>query len=288
MLAQMAVSGIALGAIYGLVALGIVLVYRATGVINFAHGEGVMISAFIAWTLLEAGIPYWLAAILTIAAAALIGLAIEVVLIGRFIGKPLLANAIATLGLYLILGDVAVWIWGKDPHDMAGPFSQAPILIGGVAVSLADLGIIATCLVLSAALFAFFRYARTGIAMQAAMSNETAARLQGVPVARMHGLAWMLSYMVGAVAGLLIAPLTFLHFTMMQQALHFAFAAAVLGGLTSMPGALVGGAIVGLTANLTGAYVDSAFKEFMPFLVMLAILIVKPSGLLGRHATKKI
>jgi branched-chain amino acid transport system permease protein len=285
---QMIVSGIALGAIYGLVALGIVLVFKATGVLNFAHGEAVMISTFVAFSLIRLGLPYWLAVVLTLAFAALFGLAIERIVIRRFAGTSLLVSGIATLGLFLLFGDLAVWIWGKDPYDFPGPFSQKPILVAGIAISAADLGIVGVAAALAGALFAFFRYTRLGVAMQACMENPVAAQLMGIPTARIRALAWMLSHVIGAIAGLLIAPVTFLHFTMMQHVLHFAFAAAVLGGIFSLPGSLVGGVVIGITANLTGAYVSSAWKEIVPFAVMLAILIARPHGLLALRPVKKV
>jgi len=285
---QMIVSGIAVGAIYGLVALGIVLVFKATGVLNFAHGEGVMLSTFVAFTLLKWKLPYALVVVLTLLFSAAFGMLIERLVIRRFVGKSLLVSGIATLGLFLLFGDVAVWIWGKDPFEFPGIFSQKPILVGGIAISAADLGIVGTAAVLAAALFAFFRFTRLGIAMQACMDNPTAARLMGIPLRRIHSLSWALSSMIGAVAGLLIAPVTFLHFSMMQHVLHFAFASAVLGGILSLPGSLIGGIVIGITANLTGAYVSSTWKEVMPFLVMLAILIVRPQGLLARRHVKKV
>lgn len=285
---QMIVSGIAVGAIYGLVALGIVLVFKATGVLNFAHGEGVMLSTFVAFTLLKWKLPYALVAVLTLLFSAAFGMLIERLVIRRFVGKSLLVSGIATLGLFLLFGDVAAWIWGKDPFEFPGLFSQKPILVGGIAISAADLGIVGTAAVLAAALFAFFRFTRLGIAMQACMDNPTAARLMGIPLRRIHSLSWALSSMIGAVAGLLIAPVTFLHFSMMQHVLHFAFASAVLGGILSLPGSLIGGIVIGISANLTGAYVSSTWKEVMPFLVMLAILIVRPHGLLARRHVKKV
>lgn len=285
---QMIVSGIALGAIYGLVALGIVLVFKATGVLNFAHGEGVMLSTFVAFTLLKWKLPYALVVVLTLAFAAVFGMVMERLVIRRFVGKPLLVSGIATLGLFLLFGDVAVWIWGKDPFEFPGPFSQKPIMVAGIAISAADLGIVGTAAVLAGALFAFFRFTRLGIAMQACMEHPTAAQLMGIPTRRIYSLAWALSSMIGAVAGLLIAPVTFLHFTMMQHVLHYAFAAAVLGGILSLPGSLIGGIVIGISANLTGAYVSSAWKEVVPFLVMLAILILRPHGLLARQHVKKV
>jgi branched-chain amino acid transport system permease protein len=161
-------------------------------------------------------------------------------------------------------------------------------MVAGIAISAADLGIVGTAAVLAGALFAFFRFTRLGIAMQACMENPTAAQLMGIPTRRIYSLAWALSSMIGAVAGLLIAPVTFLHFTMMQHVLHFAFAAAVLGGILSLPGSLVGGIVIGISANLTGAYVSSTWKEVVPFLVMLMILIVRPHGLLARRHVKKV
>ncbi len=285
---QMIVSGIALGAIYGLVALGIVLVFKATGVLNFAHGEAVMISAFVAFALLKLKVPYWLVIILTLMFAAAFGYLIERLIIRRFVGKPLLVSGIATLGLFLLFGDLAVWIWGKDPYEFPGLFSQKPINLGGVAISAADIGIVSVASALAAALFAFFRFTRLGIAMQACMENPVAAQLMGIPTRRIYSLAWMMSHMIGAIAGLLIAPVAFLHFTMMQHVLHFAFAAAVLGGIFSLPGSMLGGVIIGVSSNLTGAYISSAWKEIVPFIVMLAILILRPHGLLALRPVKKV
>jgi len=286
---QMITSGIALGAIYGLIALGIVMVYKATGILNFAHGEAAMISAFVAFSLIKLGLPLWAVVILTLAFGALMGLTIERFVLRPFIGKPLLSSAIATLGLFLLFGDMAIWIWGKDTQELPSVFPSKPIDIGaGVVVSGIDIGILAVCATLALLLFAFFRFTRLGLAMQATMENPTAARLMGIPIRRIYSLSWALSHMIAALAGLLIAPLTFLHAAMMQHALHFAFAAAVLGGIGSMPGALLGGMIIGVTANLTGAYVSSQWKDVVPFIVMLVILIVRPHGLLARRHVKKV
>lgn len=286
---QMITSGIALGAIYGLIALGIVMVYKATGILNFAHGEAAMISAFVAFSLIKLGLPLWAVVILTLAFGALMGLTIERFVLRRFIGKPLLSSAIATLGLFLLFGDLAIWVWGKDTQELPSIFPSRPIDIGGgVVVSGIDIGILAVCAVLALLLFAFFRFTRLGLAMQATMENPSAARLMGISIKRIYALSWALSHMIAALAGLLIAPLTFLHSAMMQHALHFAFAAAVLGGIGSMPGALLGGMIIGVTANLTGAYVSSQWKDVVPFIVMLAILILRPHGLLAKSHVKKV
>lgn len=285
---QMIVSGIALGAIYGLIALGLVMVYKATGILNFAHGESAMLCAFVAFSLHKFGIPMWGVVLLTLCFGALLGLSIERLVIRHFIGKPLLSSAITTLGMYLIFGDLAIWIWGKDTQELPSIFSSAPINIGGVIVSAIDLGIVATCSILAALLYLFFKFTRLGIAMQATMENPTAARLMGIPIKKIYAMAWALSHMIAALAGLLIAPLTFLHFSMMQHALHFAFAAAVLGGIGSMPGALVGGVIIGVTSNLTGAYVSSQWKDIVPFIVMLCILIWRPHGLFSVMQIKKV
>lgn len=285
---QMIVSGIALGAIYGLIALGIVMVYKATGILNFAHGESAMLSAFVAFSLYKLGLPAWAVVLLTLLFGAALGMAIERFIIRHFIGKPLLSSAITTLGLYLIFGDLAIWVWGKDTQELPSLFSASPIPIGNAVVSGIDVGIVVTCAVLAALLYAFFRYTRLGIAMQATMENPTAARLMGIPIRRIYAMAWALSHVIAALAGLLVAPLTFLHFSMMQHALHFAFAAAVLGGIGSMPGALVGGVIIGVTSNLTGAYLSSQWKDIVPFIVMLAILIWRPHGLFSVMQIKKV
>jgi branched-chain amino acid transport system permease protein len=219
----------------------------------------------------------------------MLGWGIERFVLRRFIGKPLLSSAIATLGLFLVMGDLAIWIWGKDAQELPSVFPSKPIDIGGgVVVSGIDIGILVVCAVLAAGLFAFFRFTRLGIAMQATMENPTAARLQGIPIRRIYALSWSLSHLIAALAGLLIAPLTFLHVSMMQHALHFAFAAAVLGGIGSMPGALLGGVVIGVSGNLTGAYISSAWKDAVPFIILLAILVLRPHGLLARHQTKKV
>jgi len=287
-MAQMIISGIALGAIYGLVALGIVLVHKATGILNFAHGEMVMVTTFVALSLLGFGLPYWLAVLLTLAFAAVFGLAVETVLVRKLIGAPLLSTALVCLGLFLILGDVAVWIWGKDPHMFPSPFSEKPFIFGDVIISPADIGPIVVCGILSLGLFLFFRLTKIGVAMQATMDNQTAARLMGIPIKRMFALSWMLATVVAAIAGLLIAPIIFLHFTFMQSILHFAFAAAVLGGINSLHGAMIGGVILGIVTNLVGVYLSSELKEAMPFLIMLLILIVRPEGLLSKKVEKKV
>lgn len=285
---QMIISGIALGAIYGLVALGIVLVHKATGILNFAHGEMVMITTFVALSLLGFGLPYWLAVILTLVFAAIFGFAVETVLVRKLIGAPLLSTALVCLGLFLILGDVAVWIWGKDAHMFPSPFSDKPFSFGQVSLSPADLGPIVVCVLLSIGLYLFFKLTKVGIAMQATIDNQTAAKLMGIPVKRMFALSWVLATVVAAIAGLLIAPIIFLHFTFMQSILHFAFAAAVLGGINSLSGAMIGGVILGVITNLVGIYLSSELKEAMPFLIMLLILICKPQGLFSREVEKKV
>jgi len=285
---QMIISGIALGTIYGLVALGIVLVHKATGILNFAHGEMVMVTTFFALTLHNFGLPYWAVVTGTLAFAALFGLFIETTLVRRLIGAPLLTTALVCLGLFLILGDVAVWIWGKDPHMFPSAFSEKPISLGQVFLSPADIGPIIVCGMLALGLYLFFRFTKIGVAMQATIDNQTAARLMGIPVKRMFALSWMLATMVAAIAGLLIAPIIFLHFTFMQTILHFAFAAAVLGGINSLPGAMIGGIILGVVTNLVGIYFSSALKEAMPFLIMLGILVVRPEGLMSKRIEKKV
>jgi branched-chain amino acid transport system permease protein len=204
------------------------------------------------------------------------------------IGAPLLTTALVCLGVFLILGDVAIWLWGKDPHMFPSPFPDSPWVIGGVSIAPADVGPIIVCGALSLALFLFFRFTKVGIAMQATMDEQTAARLMGIPIRRMFALSWMLATVVAAIAGLLIAPIIFLHFTFMQSILHFAFAAAVLGGINSLPGAMIGGVILGVITNLVGVYVSSELKEAMPFLIMLVILVFRPQGLLSRYVEKKV
>jgi branched-chain amino acid transport system permease protein len=288
---QQIVSGLASGGIYASLALALVLIYRATGVINFAQGEMAMFTTFVAWTLME-HIAYWPAFALTLVLAFLGGALLELTLIRPVQNAPPLTVVIVTIGLLIGLNGLARRIWGNEPRTLESPFSTDPVRIGGVAFSLQDLGIIAVSLVIVALLWAFFRFTKLGLGLRAAATNPAESRLVGVRVAWMLALGWGLAAVLGAVAGMMAAPpLGSFDQNLMQPILLYAFAAAVLGGLDSPIGAVVGGLLVGVMINLIGTYVDFVGADLrlpVALAIILAVLLVRPAGLFGREAVRRV
>jgi branched-chain amino acid transport system permease protein len=288
---QQVVSGLASGGIYASLALALVLIYRSTEVINFAQGEMATFTTYVAWQLIQWGVPFWVTFFLTLGFAFVFGVAIERVVIRPFEHGPVLTVVIVTIGLLVLLNGLTGWIWGAEIKSFPSAFPTRPISIGGVAFSLQDIGIIAVALVAVLCLWLFFRYTKVGLAMRAAAVNPDSARLTGVRVGWMLALGWGLAAMLGALSGLMVAPIVFLDPSMMQTVLIYAFAAAVLGGLQSPAGAVVGGLLLGVMLNLLGTYVHVITPELrlpVALLVLLIVLLVKPSGLLGRAVVRKV
>jgi branched-chain amino acid transport system permease protein len=292
--AQQTVFGVATGSIYALLALALVLIYRATSMINFAQGEIAMFTTFIAWELWDNGVPYWGAFFATMAIAFVGGLALERIAIRPVESASRVTVVIVTIGLLLFVHGAAAWIWGADLHPFPSAFPVRPIHVGGVAFSLQDLGTILILLVAVSVLWAFFRFTTVGLAMRAAATTPLPARLVGVRVSWMLALGWGLAAALGAVAGMMAAaPPGVLEVNLMQAILIYAFAAAVLGGLESPAGAVVGGIALGVFVNLLGTYVDdikehSELKLPVALGVLLVVLLVKPSGLFGRPSVRKV
>jgi branched-chain amino acid transport system permease protein len=288
---QQVVSGLASGGIYASLALALVLIYRATQVINFAQGEMAMLTTFVAWSLME-HMPYWPAFVLTLAIAFAGGAALELAVIRPVQNAPVLTVVIVTIGLFIGLNGVARRIWGTSPRTLESPFSTDPIRIGGVAFSAQDLGIIAVSLAIVALLFAFFRWTKLGLALRAAAVNPAESRLVGIRVSLMLALGWGLAAVLGAVAGMMAAPpLGSFDQNLMQPILLYAFAAAVLGGIDSALGAVVGGLALGVAVNLIGTYVDFVGADLrlpVALLIILVVLLVRPSGLFGREAVTRV
>jgi branched-chain amino acid transport system permease protein len=288
---QQVVSGLASGGIYASLALALVLIYRATQVINFAQGEMAMLTTFVAWSLMER-MPYWPAFVLTLLIAFAGGAALELALIRPVQNAPVLTIVIVTIGLFIGLNGLARRIWGTQPRTLESPFSTDPIRIGGVAFSVQDLGIIAVSLAIVGLLFAFFRYTKLGLALRAAAVNPAESRLVGIRVSLMLALGWGLAAVLGAVAGMMAAPpLGSFDQNLMQPILLYAFAAAVLGGIDSPLGAVVGGLAIGVIVNLAGTYVDFVGADLrlpVALLVILVVLLVRPSGLFGREAVRRV
>jgi branched-chain amino acid transport system permease protein len=289
---QQVVSGLASGGIYGSLALAIVLIHRATGVINFAQGEMATFSTYIAWTLTtNHGFAYWPAFAATLLVSFAGGFAIHQVVIRPVERGPQIRVVIITIGLLLILNGLMTWIWSGEVRAVASPFPTRTIEVGGVAVSLQDIGTIAVSLGTVVVLWAFFQFTKVGLALRAAAVNPAEARLVGVRVPWMLGLGWGLAAMLGAVAGMLTAPSVFLDPSMMQAVLIYAFAAAVLGGIDSPVGAVVGGLLLGVGLNLIGTYIDFVGADLrLPaaLLVILVVLVIRPTGLFGKRQVKRV
>jgi branched-chain amino acid transport system permease protein len=288
---QQVVSGLATGGIYGSLALAIVLIYRATRVINFAQGEMGMFAAFIALWLIDSGWPYWAAFFATLGLAFLGGVAVERVVIRPVERAPVVTIVIVTVGLLIGLNGAAFWIWGGETRAFPSAFSTRAINVGGVAFSIQDFGVIGVSLGMVALLYLFFRFTKVGLAMRAAAFNPEASRLVGVRVGWMLALGWGFASVLGAVSAMMVAPTVFLDPNMMRPVLLYAIAAAILGGLDSPLGAVVGGLVLGVGLNLVSTYVDfvgDALKLPVAFVVILAVLLVKPTGLFGRSTVRRV
>jgi branched-chain amino acid transport system permease protein len=285
--AHVIVSGLATGSIYALVALSLVIVYNATRTVNFAQGEMFMVSTFVAWSATRAGLPFGLALVVAVASAAVLAFVVERLVIRRAISATHWDVLIITLGLSLVLKATAGITWTHDEFPFPSYFGDRPFAFGAVRVAPVSLGIVGASLLLMAALYLLLQRTRLGRAMRAVAQNQTAASLMGISVPRIFSAAWMLAAVVGAVAGVLIAPVVFLS-TKMGLIVINAFIAAVLGGFGSMPGAILGGLLLGVIENLAPLYLPTGIRYSVPFIVLIAILLVRPSGLVGRVERRKV
>ncbi len=281
---QVVVDGVADGSVYATLALALVLIFRSTGVVNFAQGEMAMFATFIAWAVAQAGAPLWLALPAAFAVAFVGGMLVERVLIRPVEGGNPLNLVIVTLGLFIIVNAAAGWIWGFTLRDFPRLFPGGAFSLGGVSLSIESIGIIGVLLAVVAVLWAVFEHTPVGLAMRAAAQDPASARLVGVPVGRMLMLGWGLAALLGAVAGVLIAPRLFLDTNMMAGVLVYSFAGAALGGFDSPLGAVVGSWIIGVTEALAGTYVDaigSDLKVLVPLGIIVGVLLFRPAGLFG-------
>jgi branched-chain amino acid transport system permease protein len=290
--AELTVQGLAVGAVYGGLALALVLVYRATHVLNFAQGELAMLTTYVAFQLMQWGLSYWEAFFATLAIAFVLGSVLQVTLIRPVQNRSVIAAVIVTVGLFILIDGVVNWVWGGDFKFMQEPFGTASFSVGGVAIQhlyVGMFGVVVGCVLL---VWALFRYTKLGLGMRAAALRPAAAALVGVRVEWMLTLGWGLAALLGAVAGLMAEPSQlFLSPTLMQQILVYAFAAAVLGGLESPAGSVVGGLLIGVFLTLIVGYVPAISSELQlpfAFALLLAILLVKPSGLFGKREVRRV
>ena len=291
-LAQQIVIGLAAGGVWATLAVALVVIYRSTGVINFAQGEMAMFSTFIAWSLIHHGFSYWGAFFLTVAVSFAGGVGVERTVIRPVERAPVLTVVIVTLGLFFVVNGAARWIWTPETRSLPNAFSTRPIDVAGVAFSIQDLGTIAVSLGAVALLWVFFRFTKLGLAARAAASNPEASRLVGVRVSWMLALGWGLAAAMGAVSGMLTAPaLASFDQNLMQPVLVYAFAGAVLGGIDSPLGAVVGSLLLGVLVNLLGTYVDWIGSELrlpVALAVILGVLLIRPAGLFGRPVERRV
>jgi branched-chain amino acid transport system permease protein len=279
-----------MGCVLGLIALGFTLIYKATETVNFAQGDLMMLGGFVALTAVATlGLPFWLGLLVAVAVLAAFGAGVDRVVLRRVLGQPQFAIVMVTIGLGFMMRGLVSMVpgWGTETYTIRAPYSGEVLRPAGLAVSAEQVAVIVLTITLCTALYLFFRFTRVGVAMQAASQNQLAAYYMGIPVARVNSLVWAISAAVAAFAGVLLAPITFVHMNMGFIALK-AFPAAVIGGFGSVPGAIVGGLIIGVVESLSGFYLPEGFKDVAAYVVVLLVLVVRPHGLFGGRLRKKV
>ncbi|MBP6777356.1 MAG: branched-chain amino acid ABC transporter permease [Piscinibacter sp.] len=287
---QIIISGIAQGCIYGLIALGFVLIYKATETVSFAQGDLMMVGAFIGLACMTfLGLPFWLAVPASILGMALLGFGTERLVIRPILGEPAFSIVMLTVGIGYVARGLITMIpgIGTETHALPVPYKDVTYHVAGLVLAAEQLVVIGATALLCGLLYGLFRYTRVGVAMQAASQNQIAAYYMGIPVKRLNSMVWALAAMVAAVAGLLLAPITFVHANMGFVGLK-AFPAAVVGGFGSLPGAIVGGLVIGVVESTAGFYLPEGFKDIAAYVVVLIMLVVRPNGLFGEKLRKKV
>ena len=281
-------SGLALGGIYAIMALALVMIYQATQLVNFAQGEMAMFSTYFAGKMIDSGSPYWLAFIVTVIASFLAGLLIERVVVRPFARAPILASVIVFIGLSFIFNALAGWLYGYSIQSFDTPFSGRP-WFGNVYMSAHESGSVLVTFVVLALVYGFFRFTPLGLALRAAAQNPVSSRLVGIRVGWMLAIGWGLAAAIGAVAGMMAAPIVYLDPNMMSGILLYSFAGAVLGGIDNPWGAVIGGFVVGILENIVGAYlVGAEVKLSVALVIIVGVLVVRPSGLFGRQLVARV
>ena len=285
---QLIVNGAASGCIYGLIALGFVLIYKATEMVNFAQGDVMMLGGFVAFSLIaNYHLPYWVGGLLAILITAAFGYALDALIIRRVIGQPQFAVVMLTLGLGFIFRAAAGITWGYDSVGFGTPFTNKTVNVGGLILGQDNLSIIVGTVLLCGVLYLFFSKTRIGVAMQAASQNQLAAYYMGIPVRTIFSLIWAISAGVACLAGILLSPVSMIDVNMGFLGIK-AFAAAVIGGFGSIPGSLVGGVIVGITEQFAGYKLPAGFQEVTSNVVLLLMLFIRPQGLFAERMGKRV
>jgi branched-chain amino acid transport system permease protein len=285
---QLSLNGIAIGSIYALVALGLVMTYKATEVLNFAHGDILMASAFVGWGLISvAGLPFWVAVPVTMGIAAAFAYLLDARVLRIIVGQPHFAGVMLTLALALMLRGAVSMAFGPTSRTLPTPWSGQTTRIGPLVVTDLNLVILAAALIITALLFWFLRRTALGVSVQAASQNQLAAYLCGIPVKRLNSIVWAIAGAMAAVGGLLLAPIALVDISLWFVVLK-ALAALVLGGFGSIPGAIVGGLLIGLVEQWSGVYLPDGYKDVMAYLVLIAVLILWPRGILGEAHGRRV
>lgn len=279
--------GLANGGIYASAALALVMIYRSTGMVNFAQGEMAMFSTYIALSLIHAGLPYWVAFVLTVVVSFGGGMLVERLIIRPISHRSELSVVTVFIGLLLIFNSAAGWIWGYNLQPFPSPFSQFAVLNNGY-VSQHQLGAAFMTLIVLVMLYLFFRFTKMGLAMRGTADNLISSRLVGIPVGRLLGIGWGLAAAIGAVVGMMVATTVFLDPNMMAGILLYAFAGALLGGINNPLGAVAGGFLIGVIENLLGVYIDNELRFTAALVLIVVVLLVKPAGIWGTRTIRRV
>ncbi|MEI8182218.1 MAG: branched-chain amino acid ABC transporter permease [Desulfomonile sp.] len=287
---QLVISGIAVGSLYALAALGFVLIYKATDIMNFAHGEAMMVGAFVCYALVVAGIPFLWAVLVTTGLAVLFGLITERLVLRPMIGEPQFAVVMITIGLSIFLRSLSGIIFGHDNKVFPSPFAQESLAFKGLVLSYTHLWAMVISGLMVVLFFLFFRYSRVGLAMRGVANDQDTAMLMGISVKRVFALTWGISFAIAAVAGIFLANVMVLNIAISLVAIK-AFPAVILGGLESIPGAIIGGLVIGVLEALVGGYLDQTLpgvKDLTAFVVLFLVLMIRPYGLFGKEELDRV
>lgn len=285
---QLVVSGLSQGCVYGLIALGFVLVYKATEMVNFAQGDLMMLGAFFAYTYASIlDLPFFIVVPATVLTMAVLGAVMQWYVVRPLIGEPHFSVLMLTIGLGFIFRALAGAVWGNEPKTLPTPYAGGVLDLSGLILGYENLAVMVGTTMLCACLFLFFRFTKLGIAMQAASQNQLAAVYVGIPVKRIYCLVWAISALISAVAGILVAPVSLIDPLMGFIGIK-AFAAAIVGGFGSLPGAMVGGLLIGVVEQFAGLYLPPGFAEVSAYVILLAMLLVRPEGVFATMQRKKV
>lgn len=289
---QLFVTGLVVGATYGLIALGFVLIYKSSGILNLAQGELIMIGAYVCFLFsVQVGMPFWAAVAITLPVSLLIGMVIERLLLRHMVGQPIISIIMMTIGLMILMRGIATWIWGAEPQAYPSVFPTESVSIGSVNLSYEYICAAALSILFVIIFILFFRFTRSGLIMRATADDEQAALSIGISIKTVLSRSWAIATMTAAMGGIILGILVGLDTTSFPQYGLKVLPVVLLGGLESIPGAIIGGIIIGLTENMSGQYLDflgGGMKELAPYIMVLVVLIIRPYGLFGLKRIERI